>query len=277
MSQRIRDNNDEHSSGLAPEAAPADGTPGIRHDGTATSPAGIGDLDTASDAVSAYAQLGLIVVKDQPLRAVLSRIAALAATTVPGADDVSVTLIERGGARSIAFSGHLAMTLDERQYSDGFGPGLDAAATGQIISIEDTAHEATYTGFAGLAHRHGIRHALSVGIPTYQDTAGSLNIYGTGKTGPFTVQARDTATIFAGYAAVALLNAESDAGAPEENAQMHQAMASRVSIEHAKSIIMRDRSCTAEEAFVVLCDAASHSNRKLRVVAQTIIDEATHQ
>src|SRR4051794_29713329 len=79
------------------------------------------------DPTAAYAELAKIVLGEQPLGAVMHRIAVLAAQTIPGADDVSVTLIERGRARTVSFSGTLAAALDERQYEDGFGPCMDAA------------------------------------------------------------------------------------------------------------------------------------------------------
>ncbi len=229
----------------------------------------------AQNAVQAYAELGLIVLNDQPLGAVLRKIADLAVATVPGADEVSVTLRQRGGARSVAFTGQLAVVLDERQYADGFGPCMEAAATGQVISIEDTAHSQAYPGFGRLAHQHGIFQVLSVGMPTAQDTAGSLNVYGAVTTGPFTVQARQIASAFAGYAAVALLNAAIYAGAVAEVTQMHQAMASRAVIEQAKGILMRDRACTAQEAFEFLRDNSSRTNRKLNAVAQEIVTQAS--
>ncbi len=225
-------------------------------------------------AVHAYVELAKIILNEQPLGVVLRRIAELAAEIIPGADDVSVTLIEREQARSVAFTGPLAVALDERQYEAGFGPCMDAAVTGQVIQIDDTAVGDGYPDFSRQAHHHGIRHTLSIGMPTNQSIAGALNIYGGGSSGPFDQTARDIATTFAGYAAIALLNATLYAGATDEVAQMRQAMASRASIEQAKGILMRDRRCTADEAFIILREKASRSNRKLRAIAQDIIDEA---
>jgi GAF domain-containing protein len=225
------------------------------------------------DSVRAYAELAKIVLNQQPLGAVLRGIAELAAEIIPGADDVSVTLIERSRARSVAFTGPLAIALDERQYEDGFGPCMDAAVTGQLIQIDDTARSTLYPEFSRQAHRHGIRHTLSIGIPTQQETTGALNIYSAGSSGPFDQTARDIAGTFASYAAVALLNAALYAGTLDEVSQMHRALASRASIEQAKGILMRDRRCTADEAFAMLREKSSRTNRKLRDIAQSIIDE----
>lgn len=52
-------------------------------------------------------------------------------------------------------------------------------------------------------------------------------------------------------------------------------MASRASIEQAKGILMRERHCTADEAFAILKFPSSQSDRKLRDVAQSVLDDAT--
>ena len=62
----------------------------------------------------AFLELGRLDLGQLPLGAVLERVAALAKETVPGADEVSVTLIEGEDARSVAFTGNLAVHLDER-------------------------------------------------------------------------------------------------------------------------------------------------------------------
>jgi hypothetical protein len=58
-------------------------------------------LRCRGDPSSAYAELGKIVLGHEPLGAVMRRIAELAAQTIPGADEVSVTLIERGRLRTV--------------------------------------------------------------------------------------------------------------------------------------------------------------------------------
>jgi GAF domain-containing protein len=221
-----------------------------------------------------YAELASIVLRDQPLGAVMRRIAELARQAVEGADEVSVTLLQHGKPRTVAFSGSLAAVLDERQYEQGFGPCMDAAATGTTISIEDTSVERAYGEFARQASRHGVRHVLAVGMPTpMRDTTGAINIYGMGSAGPFTPDARRAASAFAVYASVAMANAALYTGAVEEVSQMQQALTTRAVIEQAKGIVMATRRCSADQAFNVLREASSRSNRKLRDVAQSIVDE----
>jgi GAF domain-containing protein len=222
-----------------------------------------------------HADLSAIVLASQPLRAVLRRIAELAVKTIPGADDASVTLVERGRPKTVAFCGQLAFALDERQYGAGFGPCLDAAVSAETIVVDTHDENGRYPEFARLARRQGIRHVLSVGMPNLQQISGGLNIYGSESASAFDPHACEAAVTFAGYAAVTLFNAALYAVALEEVAQMHQAMATRSSIEQAKGIIMGQQHCGADEAFRILAGAASRSHRKVRDVAQTVIDSAT--
>jgi GAF domain-containing protein len=228
-----------------------------------------------AESSATYAELAAIVLDRQPLGAVLRRIAELAAKSIPNVDEASVTLVERGRPRTVAFSGQLAVTLDERQYEDGYGPCLDAARHSQTLLVDTDSEDGVYSGFARQARRQGIRYVLSVGMLPLLQTGGGLNIYSTGAGGPLEESTITTATAFAGHAAVTLFNAAVYAGAQDEVTQMKQAMASRAQIEQAKGVIMSEHRCNAEEAFRLLVEMSSHSNRKLRDVAQSVITGVT--
>jgi GAF domain-containing protein len=227
--------------------------------------------------VPAYHELARIVVADQPLTATLTRVAEVVRDVVPGADDVSVTLVQGGKAKTVAFAGDstLAAFLDERQYEAGYGPCLDACVSGGTIRIDDTeADDELYPDFTAQAARLGVRQTMSVGLPTIQEVTGAFNIYNLFRAGPFTEESNEVSAELAGYAAVAVANAALYNGAVEQVAHMQQAMASRAVIEQAKGIIMAGRGCGDEEAFEILRQASSRSNRKLRDIARSLVDGA---
>jgi GAF domain-containing protein len=227
---------------------------------------------SAASAADAYAELAKIVLRGQPLGAVLGRVAQLAQGLIPAAADVSVTLVDRGRARTVAFSGPLAAMLDERQYERERGPCLDAAVTGDVIFIEDTATNRIYPEFARQAARAGVHQSLAVGLPVIaQGVTGALNVYGTGDS--FTDRTHEASLGFASYALVAITNAAAYAGAVEESDQLRAAMASRAVIEQAKGIIMAQKQCDSQEAFHFLRETSNRANLKLRDVAQGIVDD----
>jgi hypothetical protein len=134
------------------------------------------------------------------------RIAELVKQTIPGVVDASVTLIRDGVASTIGRARSLASHLDHRQYDAGFGPCLDAALSGETITIDDTAHSVAYPAFGRIAHRYGITRTLSVGLSVERRARGSLNLYG-GDEATFDASTAELATAFASYVAVAVADA----------------------------------------------------------------------
>jgi GAF domain-containing protein len=230
-----------------------------------------GSHNTGLDRHAAIEELGKILLGEQPLADIFEKVTRLAQAVVPGADHASLTLVENDQAHTPAFTGEVALRLDERQYETGFGPCLDAAASGRTISILDTSNEGTYPGFAAQARSLGVRRVMSVALPVPQRTLGAINMYGMGET-PFDQVGTEAARGFASHAAVALANAALYENTARFAEQMQQALKSRAVIDQAKGILMRDNHITADEAFAMLTQASNRSNRKLREIAQTIVE-----
>ncbi len=221
----------------------------------------------------AFAELGALVVGETPLGEVLKRVAELATACVPGAEEVSVTLLEGDKGRSAAFTGALAASLDERQYAAGFGPCIDAAQSGQVIRIDDTAAEETYPDFAAIAARQGVRSSVSVGMPMPQRIVGGLNVYRFDDA-VLDADAVELLQIFAGYAAIALANHSLYASAVALSTNLQIALQSRAVIEQAKGVLVASLHCTPEEAFQHMVRRSQHANRKLREIATEIVERA---
>jgi GAF domain-containing protein len=224
----------------------------------------------------AFEQLGRIVLTDAPLERVMTRIGELARASVPGADEVSVTLVEHGRPRTVAFTNSLAVHLDERQYARGFGPCTDAAISGQTIEIHDTLRTGSYVDFAEVCARAGVRSTLSVPMPTQQRAAGALNLYAT-VPDAFDGESVHVARAFADYAAVALMNAALVDSQATLAKQLHQAMATRAVIEQAKGVLMARHGLDAEAAFAQLVQESQRANRKLHTLAAELVAQVTVQ
>jgi GAF domain-containing protein len=239
-------------------------------------PSDIEPTGRSPDPRVAFAELSKIMLGAQPLSETLSRVAELAKQTIPGAAEVSVTLMEEGTVTSVSFTGPLAVQLDERQYEAGFGPCMDAALSGATIPIDDTAHSGTYPDFGRIAFRHGITRTMSIGLPVERRTVGALNVYGTGE-GPFDETTAQLATAFASYAAVAVANAGLYATTATLAGNLQKALDSRAVIDQAKGILMGRHHCSADAAFDLLVRQSSESNRKLRDIAQDVVDEVQRE
>jgi GAF domain-containing protein len=225
------------------------------------------------DPTDAFAELGRIKLADTDLHGVLTRVAELARSTVPGALEVSVTLVGGKGAHTAAFTGPLALELDERQYEAGHGPCLDASAAAATFSIPDMVGERRWPDWTVRALAAGVHSSMSIGLPIQESVTGALNVYA-GKPDAFDDDAIILAQTFAGYAAVALANAHLYDSTATLAQHMQAAMQSRAVIEQAKGIIMGERRCSADEAFRILTKVSQDSNRKLRDVASALVARA---
>ena len=226
-----------------------------------------------TDPTAVFAELGGIKLGETDLDGVLSRVADLARKTVPGAAEVSVTLVRGRRAQTAASTGALALQADEWQYEAGSGPCLQAAADWATISVPDMADEPRWPRWSSRVADAGAGSSLSIGLPIEEKLAGALNIYG-GQARAFDDAAVVLAQTFAGYAAVALANAHLYDSAASLAQHMQAAMETRAVIEQAKGIIMGERRCTADEAFGVLTRVSQDSNRKLRDVAVALVARA---
>src|SRR5947209_16302920 len=231
-----------------------------------------GGSDPPLDPQVAFAQLSKIMLSEQQLSETLGRVAELAKQTIPGAADVSVTLMEDRHVSTVAFTGALASQLDERQYEAGFGPCMDAALSGATVTIENTAADPTYPDFGRAAARHGITHTMSIGLPVARQTIGALNIYGTAD-GAFDAATQELATAFASYAAVAVANAGVYASTATLAANLQHALQSRAVIDQAKGILMGRHGITPDAAFDMLSTQSQTTNRKVRDVAADLVQE----
>ena len=223
-----------------------------------------------TDPASAFAEFGRIKLGETDLSGVLTRVAELARRTLPGADEVSITLVRDGRPYTAAYTGEIARQLDERQYEREAGPCLQAAADKTTVSVPDTAGDTRWDSWAPKAAAAGVGSVLSVGLPILESVSGAVNIYGL-RPRAFDDDAVQLAQRFAGYATVALANAHLHDSTTNLAQHMQAAMESRAVIEQAKGIIMGERRCSADEAFAVLTKISQDSNRKLRDVAAALV------
>ena len=223
-----------------------------------------------TDPASAFAEFGRIKLGETDLPGVLTRVAALAQDTLPGADQVSITVVRDGHPYTAAYTGEIALRLDERQDERDAGPCLQAAAGKTTISVPDTAADTRWDGWAAKAAAAGVGSVLSVGLPIVERVTGAVNIYGL-RPRAFDDDTIELAQRFAGYATIALANAHLHDSTTSLAQHLQAAMESRAVIEQAKGIIMGERRCSADEAFAILTRISQDSNRKLRDVAAALV------
>lgn len=227
-----------------------------------------------TDPNSAFVQFSRIKLADVDVDSVLDKIAQLAKRTIPRAGEVSVTLLRGDNAHTGAFTGELALGLDEWQYEHGRGPCLQAATGTVDVSVPDMSTEERWPDWAHAAQQAGAHSSLSIALPVHERITGALNIYAA-EPRAFDHDAISLAQSFAGYAAVALANVHLYETQAKLATHLQKAMQSRATIEQAKGIIMAERRCSPDEAFAILSKLSQDTNRKLRDVAAVLVTKAS--
>jgi hypothetical protein len=227
---------------------------------------------SSMEEVAAYAALSRIAMPGRPLDQSLEEVTVLAKRAVPETAEASVTLLSQNRPHTAAFSGDVALRLDERQYDDGFGPCLDAAVSSRTIQVAMDDPDGPYPDFRQLALREGVTHSLSVGIPAAGRTMGALNLYSSAGRS-FGADSTRIAGTFAGFAGIALATVGQDDDAAAVAAQLQQALASRVAVGQAQGVLMAKLHCSRDEAFAALIRLSQQQGVRLQQAAQSLVDQ----
>jgi GAF domain-containing protein len=202
---------------------------------------------------------------------VLRRVADIAKGALPGADEVSITLVRDERPWTAAYTGQLALDADEIQYERGYGPCVDAGVTGTLLRVDDMRVETRWPEYVTGVLPRGVLSSLSIPLPLQTEVVGALNCYSR-RSAAFDAAATETGVELAGHVAVAVVNAMGYIDAAALAHHMQQAMVTRAVIEQAKGIVMAQNRCDAETAFGILRRASQSRNVKLRDLAADLVE-----
>ena len=221
----------------------------------------------------AVARLATINFARSDMNDVLATVVTLARDAVKPATEVSITLMSDGKGSTAAFTGSLAMALDEQQYGRGYGPCLDACDSGEVLSVGDATAEHRWPAFTARAVELGVLSSLSVPLPIQDAVTGALNLYAV-TPHAFDDEAAQAATTFAEHAAVAVANARSYESTATLIERMRRAARTRSRIDQAKGILIGRHGMSGEVALDVLILGARESDRRLSDVAAVLLAAA---
>jgi GAF domain-containing protein len=204
----------------------------------------------------------------------LAHIVRLTSQTIDGCDQCGVCTA--GEVQPVQTSPQLR-ELDDLQSSLGQGPCRDALTGHDTVYIEDLADAtgcARWPQFAPAAVLAGMRSVLAYRLFAGGQTLGALQMFST-LPRAFSAHDRTVGLIFAAHAGMALDQAQQHASERERSENLQAALGSREIIGQAQGILMEREKITGEQAFHLLRQSSQHLNRKLRDVAQDLIDTGT--
>ena len=208
-----------------------------------------------------------------PLEQVLQQLVNIAKDALPGADEVSNTLLRGDRGWTAAYTGQLALDADEMQYERGYGPCMDAGRTGTVLLIDDAREETRWPDYTAHVVERGVLSSLSVPLPIAdrRDRRTQLLLPAPSA---FPPEAIEIAEELAGHVAVAVANAVAytdadDAGGRCDSHGQPSGHRPGHGRDHGQN------RCDADAAFAILTRALQNRNIKLRDIARGIVDEVS--
>ena len=184
---------------------------------------------------------------------------------IAGAEQGGI-VVPAGGGRldSRAGVGELAPLVLKLQNEVGQGPCVDAVTQAHQILIHDLPEDNRWPAFRDAVANWGLRSVLCTPLRVQHTTVGSLTLLST-RAHAFGDAAAGLAAVFAAHATLALTSLQ--------QVRNLQAMAgSRHVIGRAEGMLIQRYGVSPDTAFGMLVRASQHSNIKLRVVCQHLVD-----
>jgi GAF domain-containing protein len=217
------------------------------------------------------AELSRLLVNEEALDDTLQRVADLVCRNVGGADVAGVTLLRDGRPTTAVFTDRTSPDIDAAQYETGSGPCLDAFRHQRVFRIDSTADDDVWPEFSLAAAEHGMRSTISLPLGVRGNAIGALNLYSR-EPAAFSDDAEHVGMLFAAQASVALANAQLYDSTYRMTQQLQEALVSRAVIDQAKGMLMQEYGIGGDEAFERLRKQSQQQNRKLRELAQEMVD-----
>jgi len=210
---------------------------------------------------------------EESFNATLQQVVDLTCAGIRGCMMSGITLLERSGPTTAVATSEFAAGVDALQYRINTGPCLDAYRHQVINRIPSTMRDRRWPEFSRAAAAAGVNSVLSFPLVVNADGVGALNLYSEVESG-FDDEDEQVGAVFAAHASVTLANARAYWRTDELRRNLEEALESRGVIEQAKGILIAREGYSGDEAFEILRRASQRANRKVRELAQEMIDRA---
>jgi GAF domain-containing protein len=228
------------------------------------------DRDPASELALDFAEAARLLFAAGSVTDTLAQVVGLATATIEGCDFAGLFLLENDVVTSPIQTDPIVNEIDALQHKSGEGPCLDAVTQRQIFYAVDVADDPRWARFGPQASATGIRSVLALPLTT-DGSLGALNLYAR-YPAAFGVVDRAAAVLLASLAGLAVTVAHSHEDEERRADNLSTALATREVIGQAQGILMERERISGAQAFDVLRRASQHLNRKLRDVAQDLVD-----
>jgi GAF domain-containing protein len=221
--------------------------------------------------VDVVRQFAVSLVEPGDLPVLLHRLTEDARTVFPAAGSGILLEDRTGHLQFAAASEERIVGIERHQERIESGACWEAYASERIVAVDDLEDEERWPEYRARALRVGLRAVLGIPMQVYGRTLGVMNIYRSDVT-TWTEEDVACGEILATLAIGYVVHADQQLSQQRLADNLQRAIDTRDVIGQAKGVLMRDRGIDADAAFALLRERSQHTNRKLRDVAQRIVD-----
>jgi PAS domain S-box-containing protein len=216
-----------------------------------------------SQLLGELAEVAAVLADQSNAQEVLDQAVRSAKNAVPGADEASISLVDKDGAlRTPSSTGELATECDRAQYELGEGPCLQAMWDGEVLQVDDLRTETRWPAWTVRAQQLGAGSLLACQLAAPRQVLGALNLYSS-RPAAFDSAAAALVPVLAVQVGIALARVQNEAN-------LQQAVQSRQLIGQAVGILMERHRFGPAAAFDLLVRASQSSHLKLREIAERV-------
>lgn len=233
-------------------------------------------LPLADELTAAYARLSGLLLSEETVQTALGLIASLARDTIAGASGAGVTLIDASGRKTTAAASDQTVAgADALQYELDEGPCLSAWAQRSVIRV-DSLPDPRWPRWSAAVQGLELQSSLSAPMIVGSESLGAIKTYAA-RPHAFTARDEQTLAMFASQAAILVANMRSLESAKQLTEGLKDALRSRQVIGQAMGILMAGGGVDESAAFGKLVSLSQRQNRKLRDVAQDLVDSTINR
>ena len=193
------------------------------------------------------------------------------AVLLAGANAAGVVLVDTyGDLHVIASSTEQTRLLELFEVQGSQGPCLDAYRTADAVQASGAAAAERWPQFAPAVFQLGFQTMAAVPLALEDESIGALNLFHVSEA-PFTDGEMFTARAMADVASVGLLQERALRESRMLSAQLQHALTSRIDIEHAKGVMVHQTGLAPDDAFELIRQYASRTDRWLVDVAHDLV------
>jgi GAF domain-containing protein len=233
-------------------------------------------LPLTAELSAVFARMSGLLLSEETVETSLGLLSSLAQETVPGSSGAGVSILDERRRRSSGSTDARVRRADTLQYELDEGPCLTAAATRELVRIDDLTEDRRWPGWADAARAMGLSAALSAPLVAGESTLGAIKVYADHPRA-FDSQSVQRLTLFSAQAALLVANVQTAQRATRLSEGMRQAVRDRDLIGVAKGVLMGRHSVDEDTAMRMLMARGQEEGAGLADAARAVIGTAARR